>query len=136
MRNQHTSIIPINQTFYNKKINEIIDWEVKTTNSIYLEAIASFCFLVFMLDDQTYFEDIVNTSTQGKSILLPISGGLDSRSLFVPIRNRSDVISSSYDFENGFESRMPAIIDFHCANFAGNYNRKYRGRSLNCKYFY
>ena len=29
-----------------------------------------------------------------------------------------------------FADRIPAIIDFHRVNFAGNYNRKYRDRSL------
>ena len=58
MRNQHTSIIPINQIFYNKKRNEIIDWEINTNNSLDFEAIASFCSLGFMLDDDTFFKEI------------------------------------------------------------------------------
>jgi len=32
---------------------------------------------------------------------------------------------------DAFESKMPAIIDFHRVNFAGKYNREYRDRSLN-----
>ena len=32
--------------------------------------------------------------------------------------------------KDAFESKMPAIIDCHRVNFAGNYNRKYRDRSL------
>ena len=58
MRNQHTPIIPINQIFYNKKRNEIIDWEIDTNNSLDLEAITSFCSLGFMLDDDTFFKEI------------------------------------------------------------------------------
>jgi len=48
------------------------------------------------------FESIVIESTKNKSILLPISGGLDSRTLFVPIRGRSDLTLASYEFEDGF----------------------------------
>ena len=58
MRNQHTSIIPINQTFYNKKRNEIIDWEIDTNNSLDLEAITSFCSLSFMLDDDIFLKKL------------------------------------------------------------------------------
>ena len=58
MKYKQTSIIPIHQKFYNKQTNELTNWKVKTTNSIDLEAIASFCSLGFMLDDQTFFKEI------------------------------------------------------------------------------
>ena len=151
MKYKQTSIIPIHQKFYNKQTNELTNWEVKTTNSIDLEAIASFCSLGFMLDDQTFFKEIktlkpateyqineknkiiseqrkwdwhydpiersfddileeflfllqslVNDSTKDKNVLLPISGGLDSRTLFIPVINHSNLILSSYEFEGGF----------------------------------
>jgi len=65
-----------------------------------------------VLDEFTsLFETLVKKSTNGKSVLLPISGGLDSRTLFVPIQNKSDVTLSSYDFEDGFlESETGRIL--------------------------
>ena len=33
--------------------------------------------------------------------------------------------------KNAFDSRMPAIIDFHRVNIAGRFNKSYRDRSLN-----
>ena len=150
MKYKQTSIIPIHQKFYNKQTNELTNWEVKTTNSIDLEAIASFCSLGFMLDDQTFFKEIktlkpateyqindkneiiseqkiwnwyysplersfedtldefsslfnrlVIDSTKEKNVLLPISGGLDSRSLFIPVSKQSNLILCSYEFDGG-----------------------------------
>jgi len=151
MRNQHTSIIPINQTFYNKKRNEIIDWGIDTNNSLDFEAIASFCCLGFMLDDDTFYNEIkvirpstkinfngskilkrdkvwewhysptdksfenilqeftdifeknITKKSKGKKILLPISGGIDSRTLFVPIKDEPNLTLSSYEFEDGLD---------------------------------
>ena len=47
------------------------------------------------------FERIIHESTFEKSVLLPISGGLDSRTLIVPIPNRKNLTLASYEFENG-----------------------------------
>ena len=48
------------------------------------------------------FNNIINKRTQNKSILLPVSGGLDSRTLFAPIKDKKEVTLCSYEFENGF----------------------------------
>ena len=42
-----------------------------------------------------------NTKTKEKNVLLPISGGLDSRSLFVPVSKQSNLILCSYQFDGG-----------------------------------
>tara|TARA_B100000029_G_scaffold242540_2_gene239814 strand:- start:391 stop:1809 length:1419 start_codon:yes stop_codon:yes gene_type:complete len=47
------------------------------------------------------FDKIINTQTKDKDILLPLSGGLDSRTLFASVRNRSNLKLCSYMFENG-----------------------------------
>lgn len=47
------------------------------------------------------FEEIITKKSNGKKILLPISGGLDSRTLFVPVKNESSLTLSSYEFEGG-----------------------------------
>ena len=48
------------------------------------------------------FNRLVIDRTKEKNVLLPISGGLDSRTLFIPIKNRSDLTLCSYEFEGGF----------------------------------
>ena len=151
MKYQQTSIIPINQQFYNEKTNELVNWEVNSRNSLDLQAISSFCALGFMLDDDTFykninvlqpstkytidtskriqnlqqtwqwhyspldrsfdeileeftilFEKLVKNQVGNKSILLPISGGLDSRTLFVLVKDKPELTISSYEFEDGF----------------------------------
>ena len=47
------------------------------------------------------FEQIIIDRAHGKNFLLPISGGLDSRTLFVPMSHRKDLTLASYEFENG-----------------------------------
>jgi hypothetical protein len=45
--------------------------------------------------------DLVEKKIQNKNILLPISGGLDSRTLFVPIKNSTKLKLFSYEFIDG-----------------------------------
>jgi len=54
------------------------------------------------LDEFTYlFEKLVGETTHNQRVILPISGGLDSRTLAVALRHRNDVFAYSYEFENG-----------------------------------
>ena len=63
-----------------------------------------------ILDEFTILlENIIKSKTKNKSILLPISGGLDSRTLFVPVKERKDLTLSSYEFENGFHESDTSI---------------------------
>lgn len=63
-----------------------------------------------ILDEFTIIlENIIKSETKNKSILLPISGGLDSRTLFVPVKERKDLTLSSYEFENGFHESDTSI---------------------------
>ena len=62
------------------------------------------------------FERIIHESTFEKSILLPISGGLDSRTLIVPISNRKNLTLASYEFENGI------LETWYGKQFAEHYN--------------
>jgi len=56
-----------------------------------------------IMDDFTnIFEGYIKSKTADKSIILPISGGLDSRSLFVPIRKHTNLTLASYEFDGGF----------------------------------
>ena len=47
------------------------------------------------------FENIIKNSIDGKNIILPLSGGLDSRTLAVALRGHKNVIAISYEFEGG-----------------------------------
>jgi len=57
------------------------------------------------LDEFTdLFESIVKEQTGSNRVLLPLSGGLDSRSQAVALKHlKADVHSYSYSFENGFK---------------------------------
>jgi len=46
-------------------------------------------------------EDLVKTDTRGKKIILPLSGGLDSRTLAAALKNVKDIVVISYEFDNG-----------------------------------
>ena len=48
------------------------------------------------------FETIVKDQTKNKEVILPISGGLDSRTQAVALRNHPNVNSYSYDYEGGY----------------------------------
>jgi hypothetical protein len=51
----------------------------------------------------TLFETIIKEQTQGQKVLLPLSGGLDSRTQAAALqRINADVVSYSYAFENGY----------------------------------
>ena len=58
MKNISNPIIPIKQEFYDLRTNKIVNWETNSNNNLDLEAIVSFCSLGFMLDDDTFYNDI------------------------------------------------------------------------------
>ena len=47
------------------------------------------------------FESLIEKNTIGMNIILPLSGGLDSRTLAAALKGRKDVVAVSYEFENG-----------------------------------
>ena len=50
------------------------------------------------------FETIVKEQTQGKQVILPLSGGLDSRSQAVALKQvKAKVCSYSYSYQNGYD---------------------------------
>ncbi|HRJ30857.1 MAG TPA: asparagine synthase-related protein [Cyclobacteriaceae bacterium] len=67
-------------------------------------------------------ESSVQQETAGKGIILPISGGLDSRTLAATVANRSDVFSYSYQFEDGipendYGAAIAQATGFHFQGF-------------------
>jgi asparagine synthetase B (glutamine-hydrolysing) len=50
------------------------------------------------------FETIVKEQSQDRKVILPLSGGLDSRSQAVALHNiEADVVAYSYSYENGYD---------------------------------
>lgn len=57
------------------------------------------------------FETIVSSQTSGQSVILPISGGLDSRTLAVALQKSKQVFSYSYQFKGGVhENRIGRAV--------------------------
>ena len=152
MKSFNNPIIPLDPIFYNLNSKKIVQWNKVNYDNLDFKAIAAFCALGYMLDDDTYsenikvckpsreytintqnqisserevwkwhyspqdksfkvildefielFEGFVNKNTLNKSILLPISGGLDSRTLMAAVKDRQDVVLGSYEFEKGIK---------------------------------
>ena len=59
-------------------------------------------FLEIQDEFSSLLEKLVENKIENKRILLPISGGIDSRTLFASVKNRSELTLSSYEFQDGF----------------------------------
>ncbi|HCM78110.1 MAG TPA: asparagine synthase, partial [Cytophagales bacterium] len=68
------------------------DWHYTPRSVSFKQALNEFSNLL---------EQIIERETANKKIVLPISGGLDSRTLAGAVAHRSDVFGYSYQFENG-----------------------------------
>ena len=69
------------------------------------------------LDEYSHlFETIITEQTQGKKVILPLSGGLDSRTQAAALNAlHSDVFTYSYEFEGGFpETQIGKQIATSC----------------------
>jgi len=69
------------------------------------------------------FETIVAEQTKDKNVILPLSGGLDSRTQAVALRNHPNVASYSYSFEGGYPEdkigkRIAEKCDFPFQSFS------------------
>lgn len=62
------------------------------------------------------FETIIKEQTDNKKVVLPLSGGLDSRTQAVALKNcKADVFAYSYQFENGYpETKIAKQIANTC----------------------
>ena len=62
------------------------------------------------------FESVINTQVGDKRVILPLSGGLDSRTQAVALQHlKKDVFSYSYSFKNGYhEARIAKGIAQQC----------------------
>ena len=86
-------LIPINSTL-NGIRKEKKDWEWHYTPRE--------VSLMQVVDEYTnLFESLILDHTKEKNIILPLSGGLDSRTLAAALKGRNNVVAVSYEFENG-----------------------------------
>lgn len=77
------------------------------------------------LDEFTeLFETIIKEQTQGKKVILPLSGGLDSRTQAVALKHlNANVSAYSYEFENGYpETKIAKQIAESCSFEYRSYN--------------
>ena len=72
--------------------NPVIDWHYNPSERTYEETLRQF---------STNFDKILSKFCKDYKIVLPISGGLDSRTLACALMGKKNVISYSYEFEDG-----------------------------------
>ena len=80
------------------------------------------------------FEKLVIDGVKDKSILLPISGGIDSRSLFVPVKNMTNLTLFSYEYDGGFsesETGQKLSEHYNIPLFAQKIQRGYLWNKIN-----
>ena len=73
--------------------NKYFEWHYSPRDISFEQALDEFAHL---------FEKIVERDTKDKKVILPISGGLDSRTLAVALQHNKNVFGYSYQFKNGF----------------------------------
>ncbi len=71
-----------------------IKWHYSPKNITFNDALDQYSIL---------FNDIINKKSKGKKIILPISGGLDSRTIAAALKDHNNVIVISYEYLNGVE---------------------------------
>lgn len=84
-----------------KKVNKYWDWHYTPQIQTFAQTLEEF---------KTIFEKSIYEKTSNKRIVLPLSGGIDSRTLIVPLRDRKDLNLCSYEFEGGYPETNTAKI--------------------------
>jgi len=77
------------------------------------------------------FEELVLSGTKDNNILLPISGGIDSRTLFVPMKeNLSKLTLYAYEYEGGHNESQ------YGRKLAENYNLPFYSQTISSGYLW
>lgn len=85
---------------------KFFSWQYNPRDISFKQALSEFTDL---------FETIVNSQTSGQRVILPISGGLDSRTLAVALQKSKQVYSYSYQFKGGVnENRIGRAVAKAC----------------------
>ncbi|WP_299116134.1 asparagine synthase-related protein [uncultured Winogradskyella sp.] len=82
-------------------------WHYTPSNLSYEEVLMNF---------MSVFENVIDRQTTNQKVILPLSGGLDSRTQAVALKHlKKDVTSYSYNFENGYpETKLSQAIANVC----------------------
>ena len=78
--------------FLDEFTNHRKDWYYDPRNVSFDNAVEEFTYI---------FENLISKNTGNKKIILPLSGGLDSRTLASALRNRTNIVAYSYEFLAG-----------------------------------
>ena len=70
------------------------DWYYDPRNISFDDAVEEFTHI---------FENLISSNLKNKKIILPLSGGLDSRTLASALRNSDNVSAYSYEFLGGIK---------------------------------
>lgn len=98
---------PATSCFFNERgdltnIQQYFQWHYSPRDISFKQALSEFTDL---------FEAIVNSQTSDQRVILPISGGLDSRTLAVALQKSRQVFSYSYQFKGGVhENRIGQAV--------------------------
>lgn len=88
--------------------NPYFDWYYKPRDISLSQATDEFAHL---------FHDILNTETKDKKVILPLSGGLDSRTLAAGLKNHPNLWSYSYEFKDGIKEAQYSKKIANAENF-------------------
>ena len=70
------------------------NWHYEPRNITFKSAVEEFTDI---------FESLILSNVKNKNIILPLSGGLDSRTIASALRNKDNVVTYSYEFLDGVE---------------------------------
>ncbi len=101
------SLISIDSDYNLQQTKPWFQWHYSPRDISFSQALEEYASL---------FESIVAEQTQSKKVILPLSGGLDSRTQAVALKNNNaEVFSYSYQFENGYaETKIAKRIANAC----------------------
>ena len=99
-----------------QKTNSYFKWHYSPRKISFSQALDEFSKL---------FEQIIHEQTNGKKVILPLSGGLDSRTQAAALLNHPNVQTYSYAFKNGYQEhniskKIAQIIDAPFDSFQVN----------------
>ena len=109
-----------NKHFYSDKIYEPtnlgpnFEWFYNPRDISFNQAVDEFADL---------FESLIKNKVKGKKIILPISGGLDSRTIAAALsKKKNNIVAISYEFEGGiketeYAKRIAEILDWEFHSF-------------------
>ena len=103
----------LKKSSYENNLSPNFEWFHNPRNITFRNAVNEFGDL---------FESIIIEKTKNKNIVLPLSGGLDSRTIAAALKNNKNIVSYSYQFDNGipeinYGKRIAKLYDWRFHEF-------------------